>query len=71
MNRVYRSIVRIVHRVVGAGSPRAVNPVRDFQAIRPVSRDSEVDPSETDLERDTGIQAPSTNQPVKFSYRLG
>jgi hypothetical protein len=38
---------------------------------RPVSRDSGVERSETELERETGVEAPSTKVSVEFTYRLG
>jgi len=38
---------------------------------RPVSRDIEVERSETEMERETGCEAPSTKQSVEFIYRLG
>jgi hypothetical protein len=50
---------------------RAVNPARDLQLVGPVSRANDA-PSEarSELERETGVDVPSTNARVEFSYRL-
>ena len=50
---------------------RAVNPARDFQIVVPVSREMRFERSENRMERETGDEAPSTNQSVEFIYRLG
>jgi hypothetical protein len=49
---------------------RAVNPARDFQTSRAVSRSAEGERSKPEVERETGDEAPSTNRPVEFIYRL-
>ena len=51
------------------GAPRPP-PAADIQQVVPVSRDSAQERSESELERETGFAAPSTNQSVDFIYRL-
>jgi len=42
----------------------------DIQKVAPGSRATEGERSEAEVERETGDEAPSTNQSVEFAYRL-